>query len=190
MGFRGSEVQILSPRPIRLQYLERISLWLGRSVSFHGRVFGVFWVGCQDMNRAAFHKTAREERLETVETIKTVLQKEPSIVFAFLHGSFLSEPSFRDIDVGVFLGAENALTHLDLELDLSRRLEDALDSRFPVEVKIVNQAPLSFRFSVIKGKLLFARDENILVDFMTTTARQYLDYAPLRHRYMKEAMAS
>jgi hypothetical protein len=54
----------------------------------------------------------------------------------------------------------------------------------------VNQAPLSFRFSVIKGKLLFARDENILVDFMTTTARQYLDYVPLRHRYMKEAMAS
>jgi predicted nucleotidyltransferase len=190
MGFRGSEVQILSPRPISLQHLERISLWLGRSIAFDGRVFGVFWVGCQDMNRAAFHKTGREERLKTLETIKTVLQREPSIVFAFLHGSFLFEPSFRDIDVGVFLGAENALPHLDLELDLSQRLEDALDSKFPVEVKIVNQAPLSFRFSVIKGKLLFARNDDILVDFMTTTARQYLDFAPLRQRYIKEAMAS
>jgi len=29
------------------------------------------------MNRAAFHKIGREERLKTVETIKTVLQKEP-----------------------------------------------------------------------------------------------------------------
>jgi len=190
MGSRGSEVQILSPRPISLQHLERISLWLGRSVSFDGRFFGVFWVGCQAMDRTAFHEIGPEERLKVVETIKVVLQKEPNIVFAFLHGSFLSETSFRDIDVGVFLGAENALPHLDLELDLPQRLEDALDSKFPVEVKIVNQAPLSFRFSVIKGKLLFARNDDILVNFMTTTARQYLDFAPLRQRYIKEAMAS
>jgi hypothetical protein len=190
MGFRGSEVQILSPRPISLQHLERISLWLGRSVSFDGRVFGVFWVGCQDMNRAAFHKTGREERLKVVETIKVVLQKEPNIVFAFLHGSFLSEPSFRDIDVAVFLGAENALPHLDLELDLSQRLEDALDSKFPVEVKVINEAPLSFRFHVITGEFLFTRNEDLSVDYMTCTARQYLDFAPLRQRYIKEAMAS
>ena len=190
MGFRGSEVQILSPRPIRRQYLERISPWLGRSVSFDGRVFGAFWVGCQDMNRAAFHEIGPEEQLKTVETIKTILQREPSIVFAFLYGSFLSEPSFRDIDAGVFLGAENALPHLDRELDLSLRLEEALDSKFPVEVKVINEAPLSFRFHVITGEFLFTRNEDLSVDYMTCTARQYLDYAPLRHRYMKEAMAS
>ena len=142
------------------------------------------------MNKAAFHKTGRKERLKVVETIKTVLQEEPSIVFAFLHGSFLSEPSFRDIDVGVFFGAENPLPHLDLELDLSQRLEDALDSKFPVEVKVINEAPLAFRFHVIRGELLFTRNEDLSVDYMTCTARQYLDYAPLRHRYMKEAMAS
>ena len=190
MGFRGPEVQILSPRPTNLQHLERISLWLGRSIAFGGRDSGVFWVGCQDMDRATFHKTGHEERLKIIETIKTVLQKEPNIVFAFLHGSFLSEPSFRDIDLGVFLDIENPSGYLDSELELSQRIEDELNSAFPVEVKIVNQAPLSFRFGVIKGKLLFARDDDILVDFMTTTARQYLDFAPLRHRYIKEAMAA
>ena len=97
MGFRGSEVQILSPRPISLQHLERVSFWLGRFISFDGRVFEVFWVGCQDMDMAKFHKTEREERLKVFETIKTVLQEEPNIVFTFLHESFLSEPSFRDI---------------------------------------------------------------------------------------------
>ena len=98
------------------------------------------------MDRAKFHKAEREKRLKVVETIKVVLQKEPRIVFAFLHGSFSSEPSFRDIDVGVFLGAKNALPRLDLELDLSQRLEDALDSAFPVEVKVINEAPLFFVF--------------------------------------------
>jgi predicted nucleotidyltransferase len=142
------------------------------------------------MDRITFHKAGREERLKVVETIKTVLQREPNTVFAFLHGSFLSEPCFRDIDVGVFLASENPAGYLDVELGLSQGIEESLDFAFPVEVKIVNQAPLSFRFNVIKGQLLFTRDDDILVDFMTTTAKQYLDFAPLRHRYMKEAMAS
>jgi predicted nucleotidyltransferase len=142
------------------------------------------------MDRATFHKIRREDRRKVIETIKTVLQKEPNIVFAFLHGSFLSEPSFRDIDVGVFSDSENPSSYLDSELELSQRIEDELNSAFPVEVKIVNQAPLPFRFNVIQGKLLFARDDDILVDFMTTTARQYLDFALLRQHYIKEAMAA
>ena len=79
---------------------------------------------------------------------------------------------------------------LNVELDLSQRIEDAFECEFPVEVKIVNHAPVSFRFSVIQGSLLFTRDEDVMVEFMTTTARQYLDFAPLRRRYIKEAMAS
>jgi len=142
------------------------------------------------MDKTTFHKADREERLRVIETIKTVLQRQPNIVFAFLHGSFLSEPSFRDIDVGVFLDTENPSAYLDVEIGLSQDIEDGLGSEFPVEVKIVNQAPVSFRFSVITGTLLFANDDDILVEFMTTTARQYLDFAPLKHRYMREAMAS
>ncbi len=142
------------------------------------------------MEGATFHKTGWEDRLEVFETMRTVLQREPNVVFAFVHGSFVSEPSFRDIDVGVFLETENASRYLDFELDLSQRIEDALESKLPVEVKVINEAPLSFRFHVIRGELLFTRNEDFLVDYMTSTARQYLDYAPMRHRYMKEAMAS
>lgn len=142
------------------------------------------------MEGATFYKTGWEDRLEVFETMRTVLQREPNVVFAFVHGSFVSEPSFRDIDVGVLLETENASRYLDFELDLSQRIEDALESKLPVEVKVINEAPLSFRFHVIRGELLFTRNEDFLVDYMTSTARQYLDYAPMRHRYMKEAMAS
>jgi len=142
------------------------------------------------MDRTTFYKTGREKRLQVIETIKTVLQRQPNIVFAFLHGSFLSEPSFHDIDVRVFLDTENLSGYLDLELDLSQKLEDALDSEFPVEEKVINEGPLSFRFHVIRGELLFSRNKDFLVDYMTSTARQYLDFAPLRQRYIKEAMAS
>jgi hypothetical protein len=142
------------------------------------------------MGRTNFHKMGREKRHKIVETITAVLEKKPNVVFAFLHGSFLSESPFRDIDVGVFLGSEDPSGYLDLELCLSQEIEESLDAAFPVEVKIVNEAPLSFRFNTIQGQLLFTKDDDILVDFMTTTARHYIDFAPLRHRYMKEAMAS
>ncbi|MDY6951838.1 MAG: nucleotidyltransferase domain-containing protein [Thermodesulfobacteriota bacterium] len=142
------------------------------------------------MGGTTFHRAGYEKRGKIVETIKAVLESKPNVVFAFLHGSFLSESAFRDIDVGVFLASEDHSGDLDIELGLSQELEDSLDAGFPVEVKIVNKAPLSFRFHTIRGQLLFARDEDILVDFMTTTAKHYLDFAPLRHRYIKEAMAS
>ena len=144
----------------------------------------------KSLDQPQFFRLDKEKRRALTDHIVDVLRDEQAILFAFLHGSFLSEPSFRDIDVGIFLDGDPPSGHLDVELDLSQRIEDDLESEFPVEVKIVNQAPLSFRFSVIKGKLLFVRNDDILVDFMTTTARQYLDFAPLRHRYMKEALAS
>ncbi len=142
------------------------------------------------MNQAKFYQAGKQERLDVFETIETVLRREGDIVFAFLHGSFLTEPTFRDIDVGVFVSTKDSSAYLDYELDLSQRIEDALPSAFPAQVKILNEAPLSFRFNVIRGKLLFTRDEDFLVDFMTSTARKYLDIAPLLQLYMKEAMAS
>ena len=59
----------------------------------------------------------------------------------------------------------------------------------PVEVKIINTAPVSFSFQVMRGKLLFSRDDEFLADFMTVIARKYLDMAPLRRHYIREAMA-
>jgi predicted nucleotidyltransferase len=142
------------------------------------------------MNQVRSYQTSRKERAEIVEKIKTVLRREPDVVFAFLHGSFFTEQSFRDVDVAIFVSARDPSAYLDYEMKLSQRIEDALSFPYPVEVKIINQAPLSFRFGVIKGQLLFTVDEDLLVDFMTRTAREYLDIAPLIHRYMREAMTS
>ena len=72
---------------------------------------------------------------------------------------------------------------------LSRQIKDVLNASFPIETKIINEAPLSFCFHVIRGKLLLTRNEGSLVDYMVRIAKTYLDIAPLRHYYMMEAMA-
>jgi predicted nucleotidyltransferase len=101
----------------------------------------------------------------------------------------LSEPSFQDIDLGIFVSNTDTSAYWDYECKISQQIEDAIPSSFPVETKVINNAPLSFCFNVIRGKLLFARDEDLLVDFMKRTAKKYLDSAPLIHKYMREAMA-
>jgi predicted nucleotidyltransferase len=135
------------------------------------------------------HQISIKQRREIIEKITAVLAQMPEIAFAFLHGSFLSEPNFRDIDLGIFVRGVDRSDHWDYEYRLSKEIENALRSSFVIEIKVINEAPLSFCFHVVTGVLLFTRDEDLLVDFMIRTARDYLDMAPLRQQYITEAMA-
>ena len=53
---------------------------------------------------------------------------------------------------------------------------------------MINHAPLSFCYHVIRGKLLLVRDNDVLEEFMVRVARGYLEMAPIRRRYVAEAM--
>ena len=141
------------------------------------------------MNRIKKYQACETKRNEIIEKINLVLKTKAEIDFAFLYGSFQNEPYFRDIDIGIFVNNLDSSEYWNYECDLSQKIENVLETSYPVEIKVINKAPLSFCFNVIRGKLLFARDEAFLVDFMIGTARDYLDIAPLRYRYMMEAMA-
>jgi hypothetical protein len=140
------------------------------------------------MTRLKVYQEKVKKRLEIIETIKSILLEEQKVIFAFLHGSFCSEQYFRDVDVGIFVRDLDPSIFSDYELKLSQQIEKAILFPYPVEVKIINNAPLSFCFSVLQGRLLFTRDEELLISYMTEIARKYLDFAPLRHHYMIEAM--
>ena len=141
------------------------------------------------MGRIQGHRLSEGQRGDIVKEITKGLSRNPEILFAFIHGSFLDEPFFRDIDLGIFVGDMESSGFWDYECSLSQQIEDALSCLFTVEAKVINGAPLSFCYNVLRGKLIFVRDEGYLVDFMVRVARGYLDMAPLRQRYMKEAMA-
>ncbi|MBN1222447.1 MAG: hypothetical protein JXB23_04325 [Candidatus Aminicenantes bacterium] len=48
-------------------------------------------------------KRNRIDSKETVRLLTEFLQNRKEIVFAYLHGSFVGEGDFRDIDIAVFL---------------------------------------------------------------------------------------
>ena len=137
-----------------------------------------------------FHKADERERKHIIKAIRETLHQDPRIVFAFLYGSFIDGPAFRDIDVAVFVLNSETASFWDVELHLARRIEGALPRPLVADVRLINEAPLAFRFNVMRGELLFSRDDEMLAEFMVSTARRYLDFVVLRDRYIREAITS
>jgi len=123
-----------------------------------------------------------------IRRIQNLLSGETEIVFAYLHGSILSENTYNDIDVGIYIDETRMkrINPVDFQISLSIRLEKAFKS--PVDVKIINTAPLSFRYNVSKGHLLFCRSDLIREDFLCRTWSEYFDFKPVSQIYLKEAL--
>jgi predicted nucleotidyltransferase len=130
-----------------------------------------------------------DEKRAIVERIKAYLQSRPDILFAYLHGSFFSGGRFRDIDLAVFL-KPSLVSALQVELEMEAELSKEV-KKYPLEVRVLNQAPLSFRYNVIKhGEPIVVVDDDLRCDFMEATLSQYFDFAPFRERYLKEVLGS
>ena len=131
------------------------------------------------------YRARAAERARVVRTLTSALETEPDVVFAYLHGSFLTNGAFHDVDVGVRLAAPGD-GRLSRALDLAARLTG--EAGYPVDVRGLDDAPLAFRFHVFRtGRLLISRDDEGLADCLERTMREYLDIAPLARRAAVEA---
>ena len=116
-----------------------------------------------------------------------ILSSRPEILFAYLHGSVLMGKNPRDIDIAVFLQPEAPAvndpieTAIELSLDVEKRI-----GSLPVDIKILNGAPVAFRFAAVSGRLIFSRDEDRRVDFLASTWSEYFDFKPLADRFLRE----
>lgn len=118
--------------------------------------------------------------------IEHYLEKRPDLLFAYIHGSFMSQEKFRDIDVAIYLKSKPTEL-LQVELDMEAALYKMIN--YPVDVRILNNAPLSFRYNVIKdGRRLAVINDDARCDFEETTVSNYFDFAPYRKMYLQEAL--
>jgi len=139
------------------------------------------------MNRDKAKKLPKAEKETIVNRITKSLEVHQEISFAYIHGSFLQEGHFKDIDVAVYL-KNTPESPLQYELQLEAELMKSL-GKFTIDVRVLNASPLSFRYHVIKrGRILMARDDDIRADFQENTIKRYLDFAPFRKMYLKEVL--
>lgn len=134
------------------------------------------------------HRMRREDRHRIELCLAAELASDRSVTFAYLYGSFVESRPFHDIDVGVYLGTISADRVTVTALNLAQRLSD--QARMPVDVRILNVAPVSFLYHVLRGQLLYCRDDAVLTEVMERTVSRYLDMAPLVRRGTWEAFAT
>ena len=120
-----------------------------------------------------------------MERIAAILKEKECVLFAYIFGSFASEESFNDIDVGVFISGERLNFPLRLELETERELEDTV--RIPIDVRIINNAPLSFIYNVLKsGIVIVDSNKSLRADFEGLVYKKYFDFQHLRKEYLRE----
>jgi predicted nucleotidyltransferase len=133
-----------------------------------------------------YFEVTNQERDDIFHRIEVFLEKIPDLLFAYVHGSFVSQKQFRDVDVAVYLKL-TPLELLQMELALETELYNLV--QYPVDVRILNGSPLSFRYNVIKnGRRLAVIDDDGRCDFEETTVSNYFDFAPYRKMYLQEAL--
>ena len=112
--------------------------------------------------------------------IKEALLAREEILFAYIHGSFLSLSDFRDIDVALFINPEEVSSEQSFDYSFRLSVELSHLTAQDIDIQIVNYAPLGFRHSVCKnGRLLFSRDETLRTDLMEETSLDYIAFYEL-----------
>lgn len=96
----------------------------------------------------------------------------------------MSGKKYSDIDLAVLL-TEDADDAFSYESDLEIQLEEMVS--IPIDLRILNNAPLSFCYSVIQtGKVILDKKPDVRSDFESRVIRQYLDFAYFQRRYLSE----
>jgi len=138
------------------------------------------------MSKIKKYTITKQKKEEIAKTISNYLLQHDDIYLAYLFGSFIAGRSFADIDLGISVHhqPENVLEY---EIQLENNLEKLL--KFPIDVRILNKAPLSFLQNVIRHGLVIVDNEpNTRSDFESYVLRKYFDFARFRRRYLSEAI--
>lgn len=119
----------------------------------------------------------------SVERLRAALEADQRVVFAYLFGSHAtgSAGPRSDVDVGVYVSSMDP----DPLLDLIGTVTSALH-RDDVDVVLLNSAPLTLAFEVLKGRLLFSKSEDARVAAEAAIMSRYHDRAYYMRRHLRE----
>jgi uncharacterized protein len=119
------------------------------------------------------------------EQIRESLDHEKEILFAYLYGSAVYDPTLSggDIDIAVYLKPSNMSEYLRKEADLTGLLISRLHTD-EIDLRILNVLPLVLQHRILKdGILILSRDEIQRTDFETSVMIRFFDLKPYLDEY-------
>jgi predicted nucleotidyltransferase len=122
-----------------------------------------------------------------IPSLVKAISRDSEIAALYIFGS-LAEGNLRplsDLDFGVLLSASlDRRRRGEKHLDLIGLFNDMLQTD-EIDLVVMNDAPPRFSHRILKtGRLLHAGDRDQLADFYERTVRRYLDFKPVRTRFV------
>lgn len=107
-----------------------------------------------------------------------------NILAAYVFGSFVEDKPYSDIDLGLLM-LNDPGNPVVLEIDFETEIEKITGC--PVDIRILNGAPLSFCQQVIRtGEVILGSDPDIRADFEGRILKKYFDFSRFRTQYIRE----
>lgn len=135
-------------------------------------------------------KLSSQQKEAVLQKITDKLCVDQSILFAFVHGSFIEdELPFRDIDIAVYFDQETVQKDfVELCLELSVNLSFLVE--MPVDVHDLNTSKIGFSYEATSGKLLYTVDEELSYDFTESIRMKYYDLKPFWRENLQDLLTS
>jgi predicted nucleotidyltransferase len=126
-----------------------------------------------------------QDREALVDALRHELQGRSEVILAVLHGSFTTGGPYRDVDVAVWVvpSARPDTGWHRYAVGLAAELTVALNAT--VDVQVLNEAPLAFRYHALNGRLLLARDEEFFHNLRERTWDDYFDFLPFARENLR-----
>ena len=125
------------------------------------------------------------------DKIKKQIEKEinsrKEIIFAYIFGSFAEieqTSSFNDIDIAIYIDEKNEIKDVFYEINLSNKLEEMV--KIPVDIIRLNNASDVLIYRATKGILIKNIDDNLRINFITTSWKKYWDFQKLLKEHLLE----
>ncbi len=136
-----------------------------------------------------YYKANADKKDQIASAMSEILMKTENIHFSYIFGSFIDiDIPFHDIDLGIYYAGNNRLQMFEDANNLATVL--IRKTGYPVDVRVLNDAPVSFLYNVLKGKLICEKNEDIRCQVMENTVRSYLDMKPILSQATKEAFSA
>lgn len=131
---------------------------------------------------------SQRDRATVIQAIERLLAHRHEIRWAYLYGSFAESGPYRDIDIAVWIDPAAACSGRLrwYEVELATTLE--LELRQPVDIRVLNDAPVAFRYHAMAGQPLLVRDPDGLDEMRARTWDDYFDFLPFARRYLREVL--
>jgi len=97
----------------------------------------------------------KRQKMEILKKIVSMIKDKEEVLFAYVFGSFARKEEFSDIDIAVYIKGN---ADIKKEFALENEMEEIL--KIPVDVRIINNAPISFVYNVLRDKILIKDNEN------------------------------